>query len=103
VTGRLLMAGGPLGPGGQQPGHRPIPGTVAFAQAGHRTVAAQVAASGEFSLWLPPGRYWLAGRSPVIETVTGSGRAVEQTCSQPLSVTVKAEQNALVTVVCAVP
>jgi hypothetical protein len=103
VTGLLLMAGGPLGPGGQQPAGRPIPGTVIFGQAGHRAVLVQVTASGKFSLWLPPGRYRLVGRSPVIEAVTGPGKESQQTCSQPAPVTVKAGPDAVITVVCVVP
>ena len=57
VTGGLLIEGGPIGPGGQQPGERPIPGTVTFAAAGHRPVSVRVGGSGKFSAWLPPGRY----------------------------------------------
>ena len=82
VTGRLLIEGGPIGPGGQQPGERPVPGTVTFTAAGHRPVSVGVGTSGKFSAWLPPGRYRVAGRSPDIETVTTSGKTVEQTCSQ---------------------
>jgi hypothetical protein len=103
VTGRLLIEGGPLGPGGKQPGERPIPGTVTFTAAGHRPVQVGVGASGKFSAWLPPGRYQVAGRSPNVETVTGSGKYLEQTCSQPLSVTVSARPAAAISVVCIVP
>jgi len=103
VTGRLLIEGGPIGRGGQQPGERPIPGTVTFAAAGHRPVSVRVGTSGKFSAWLPPGRYRVAGRSPDIETVTSSGKTVEQTCSQPLSVTVSAQRTATIAVVCIVP
>src|SRR5579863_9389099 len=88
VTGRFVMDGGPMGPGGQQPGERPIPGTVTFTAAGHRPVSVTVTASGRFSLRLSPGEYQVAGRSPSVETITGSGQAGEQTCSQPGSVTV---------------
>jgi len=103
VTGKLLIEGGPIGPGGQQPGERPIPGTVTFTAAGHRPVAVRVGASGKFSAWLLPGRYQVAGRSPDIETVTSSGRDVEQTCSQPLSVTVRARHAEAIAVLCIVP
>ena len=103
VTGRFLMEGGPMGPGGQQPSERPLPGTVTFTTAGRRPVAVRVGTSGKFSAWLAPGRYRVAGRSPDIETVTGSGKDVEQTCSQPLSVTVSARHTAVIAVVCAVP
>ena len=103
VTGRLLIEGGPIGPGGQQPGERPIPGTVTFTAAGHRPVSVGVGTSGKFSAWLAPGRYRVAGRSPDIETVTSSGKTVEQTCSQPFSVTVSARHAATIAVVCIVP
>jgi hypothetical protein len=103
VTGKLLMAGGPIGPGGQQPGERPLPGTVTFTTAGRRAVTVGAGVSGKFSAWLPPGRYQVAGRSPDIETATGSGRALEQTCSQPWSVTVSAGHTATIAVVCSVP
>jgi hypothetical protein len=103
VTGRLLIEGGPISLGGQQPGERPIPGTVTFTAAGHRPVQVGVGASGRFSAWLLPGRYQVAGRSPDIETVTGSGKDLEQTCSQPLSVTVKARHSTAIAVVCIVP
>jgi hypothetical protein len=103
VTGKLLIEGGPIGPGGQQPGERPIPGTVTFTATGHRPVQVGVGASGRFSAWLPPGGYHVAGRSPDIETVTGSGKNLEQTCSQPLSVTVSGRHAAAISVVCIVP
>jgi hypothetical protein len=103
VTGRLLIEGGPISPGGQQPGERPIPGTVTFTAAGHRPVAAEVGAAGTFSVWLPPGRYQVSGRSPDITTVTDSGKDEEQTCSQPVSVTVSARHAATLAVVCIVP
>ncbi len=103
VTGKLLIEGGPIGLGGHQPGERPIPGTVTFTAAGHRPVQVGVGTSGKFSAWLPPGRYHVAGRSPDIETVTDSGKYLEQTCSQPLSVTVSARHGAAISVVCIVP
>jgi hypothetical protein len=103
VTGRLLIEGGPIGPGGQQPGERPIPGTVTFSAAGHRPVAVRVGASGTFSAWLPPGRYQVSGRSPDIITVTGSGKHEVRTCSQPVSVTVSARHAATLAVICIVP
>ena len=103
VTGKFLMEGGPMGPGARQPGERPLPGTVTFTAAGHRPVDVRVGASGKFSAWLAPGRYRVAGRSPDIETVTSSGQDLEQTCSQPLSVTVSARHTTAITVVCSVP
>jgi hypothetical protein len=101
VTGRLLIEGGPISPGGQQPGERPIPGTVTFTAAGHRPVAAGVGASGTFSVWLLPGRYQVSGRSP--DLITDSGKHEVQTCSQPVSVTVSARHAATLAVVCIVP
>jgi hypothetical protein len=103
VIGRLLIAGGPMGPGGQQPGERPIPGTVTFTAAGHRPVAVGVGVSGKFSVWLAPGRYQVAGRSPRILTVTSTGKDEERTCSAPLSVTVRARHTTTIAVVCPVP
>ena len=103
VTGELVRAGGPMGPGGQQPGEQPLPGTVTFTAAGHRPVDVRVGTSGKFSVWLDPGRYRVAGRSPDIETVTSTGKNLEQTCSQPLSVTVRARHTMAIAVVCAVP
>jgi hypothetical protein len=103
VTGKLVRAGGPMGPGGQQPGEQPLPGTVTFTAAGHRPVDVRVGASGKFSVWLDPGRYRVAGRSPDIVTVTSTGKDLEQTCSQPLSVTVRARHTMAIAVVCAVP
>jgi len=103
VTGKLVRAGGPMGPGGKQPGEQPLPGTVTFAAAGHRPVSVRVGTSGKFSVWLAPGRYRVAGRSPDIETVTSTGQVLEQTCSQPLSVTVRARHATAIAVVCPVP
>ena len=76
LTGRLVMEGGPIRPGGQQPGERPIPGTVTVTTAGHRQVTIRVGSSGTFSVWLPPGRYEVSGRSPDIVEVNG-GTAYE--------------------------
>ena len=96
------MEGGPLGPGGQQPGTRPLPGTVTFT-AGHRHVSVQAGSSGTFSAWLPPGRYQVSGRSPDIKTGDGSGTWRELPYSQPTAVTVTAGQLSVVSVTCSVP
>jgi hypothetical protein len=101
VTGRLVMEGGPIQPGGQQP-VRPIPGLVTFTEAGHRPTSIQVGNSGTFSVRLSPGRYRVSAKSPRIIEVDG-GHDRELPCSQPLSVTVKAGHPAAITVACAVP
>jgi hypothetical protein len=102
VTGKLLIEGGPIGPGGKQPGERPIPGTVTFTAAGHRSVAIKVGNSGKFSAWLPPGPYRVVWRSPAIITVTDSGHE-EQTSSPASSVTISARHAATITLVAIVP
>jgi hypothetical protein len=102
VAGRLVMEGGPLRPGGRQPGRRPIPGTVTFTSAGHRRVMVRVGPSGTFSVRLPPGRYHVSGRSPrIIEVSSGAER--ELPCSQPLAVTVTIQHTAAIAVTCIVP
>jgi len=101
LTGKLVMVGGPLGPGGKQPDERPMPGTVTFTAAGHQAVAVEVGSSGEFSVPLPPGRYQVAGRSPDIMEVDG-GHSRELPCSQPTSVVVSAETTARITLACVV-
>src|SRR5215467_8536584 len=45
VTGRFLIEGGPLRPGGGQPGERPLRGTVTFTAIGERTVSIPVGRS----------------------------------------------------------
>src|SRR6516225_6501719 len=57
VTGRLVLEGGPVRPGGRQPGPRAIPGVVTFTIAGHRPVRVRAGRSGIFTVRLPPGRY----------------------------------------------
>jgi hypothetical protein len=101
LTGRFLMEGGPMGPGGQQPGERPIPGTVTFTAAGRRPVTVKVGPSGSFSKQLPPGSYQVSGRSPDIEA--GSGKPQALPCSQPASVTLTAGHTTSVDVICYVP
>jgi hypothetical protein len=104
LAGRLVMEGGPMGPGGQQPAERPIPGTVTFTAADHRQVAIQVGTSGTFSIRLPPGTYQVSGRSPSIETSSGSdGSEQELPCSAPSSAQITAGHAATITVACAVP
>ena len=102
LAGRLVMEGGPLGPGGKQPGQRPMSGTVTLTAAGHKPVTVTVGSSGTFSVPLPPGRYQASGRSPDVMEVDG-GRSRELPCSQPTSAVVTAGQTASITLACVVP
>ena len=91
-----------MGPGGKQPGERPMSGTVTFTRAGHQAVTVTVGSSGEFSVPLSPGRYQVSGRSPDIMEVDG-GHSRELPCSQPSSVVVSAGNTATITLACVVP
>ena len=102
LAGRFLMEGGPMGPGGKQPGLRPITGTVTITAAGRPAVTVPVGRSGTFSAQLPPGRYHVSGRSPSITEDSG-GSDLELPCSLPTSVTVTAGHTATVAVTCIVP
>ena len=102
IRGKLVMEGGPMGPGGKQPGERPMSGTVTFTEAGHQPVTVKVGSSGTFSVPLPPGRYQVSGRSPDIMEIDG-GRSRELPCSQPTSAVVTAGQTATITLTCVVP
>jgi hypothetical protein len=77
VTGQLLSRGG------QPPGQRPMPGTVALTAAGHPRVTVRVPNSGMFSVQLPPGHYHVSGP-----------------CLQSLPVTVTAHHTTHVNVIC---
>jgi hypothetical protein len=103
LTGTFVMEGGALGPDGQQPGERPIPGTVIVTDGGRHVVRIQVGGSGRFSAWLRPGRYQVSGRSPNIIEATRSGHGLELPCSQPLTVTITAGHAAAITLTCIVP
>jgi hypothetical protein len=102
IRGKLVMEGGPMGPGGKQPGERPMSGTVTFTEAGHQPVTVKVGSSGTFSVPLPPGRYHVSGRSPDIMEIDG-GRSRELPCSQPTSAVVAAGQTSTITLACIVP
>jgi hypothetical protein len=102
LTGKLVMEGGPLGPGGKQPGERAMSGTVTVTSAGHHPVTVAVGSSGTFSVPLPPGRYQVSGRSPDVMEIDG-GRSRELPCSQPTSAVVTAGQTATITLTCVVP
>ena len=96
------MEGGPLGPGGKQPGERAMSGTVTVTAAGHQPVRVTVGSSGRFSVPLPPGRYQVSGRSPDVMEIDG-GQRRELPCSQPTSAVVTAAQTATITLTCVVP
>jgi hypothetical protein len=102
VTGKLLIEGGPIGPGGQQPGERPIPGTVQFTRSGRRPVTARADSSGSFSATLPAGTYDVSGRSALITDASNGGRR-QTPCSQPLSVSVTSQHTTTITLTCIVP
>ena len=102
LTGRLVMEGGPLGPGGKQPGERAMSGTVTVTAAGHQPVTVTVGSSGTFSVPLPPGRYQVSGRSPDVMEIDGGHRR-ELPCSQPTPAVVTAGQTATITLTCVVP
>ena len=103
VTGRFLMEGGPVRPGGDQPGERPLRGTVTFAAAGERTVSVPVGRAGTFSVALAAGTYHVSGRSPQIMEVSGGGTQHETACSQPLTVHVTGQHALKIAVTCIVP
>jgi hypothetical protein len=114
VAGGLVLEGGPIVPGGQQPGQRPMPGAVTFAAAGRPVVTVKVGRSGTFTVRLQPGRYRVFGRSPEVAEVSSgavldesgkllSGAQRDPPCSRPLSVTVAARHTTRIRVVCDVP
>jgi hypothetical protein len=83
ATGKLQMEGGPISPGGQQPGKRPVPGTVRFTSAHQHPVTVRVGDSGAFSVQLPAGTYAVCSRSP----------AAQGPCAQARRVTVRARHT----------
>jgi len=83
VTGKLQIEGGPISPGGQQPGKRPVPGTVRFTSTRQHRVTVRVGNSGAFSVQLPAGTYAVCSRSP----------AAQGPCSQARRVTVTARHT----------
>ena len=103
VTGRFLIEGGPMRPGGGQPGERPLRGTVTFTTVGGRRVSVHVGRSGAFSVALAPGTYHVAGRSPEIMEVSSGGAQHETVCSRPLMVHVTGQHALKVAVTCIVP
>jgi len=103
VTGRFLIEGGPMRPGGGQPGERPLRGTVTFTTAGERTVSVPVGRSGAFSVALAPATYHVSGRSPEIMEVSNGGAQHETVCSRPLTVRVAGWHTLKIAVACIVP
>jgi hypothetical protein len=79
VTGRLQIEGGPISPGGQQPGKRPVPGTVEFTSMREHPVTVRVGDSGRFSVHLPPGTYTVCPRSPAAQGRCPQARRVTVT------------------------
>jgi hypothetical protein len=103
LTGRFLIEGGPMRPGGGQPGERPLRGTLTFTAVGERTVSVPVGRSGTFSVALAPGAYHVSGRSPQIMEVSSGGAQHETVCSQPLTVHVTGQHTLKIAVTCIVP
>jgi hypothetical protein len=103
VTGRFLIEGGPMRPGGGQPGERPLRGTVTFTAASEQTVSVVVGRSGAFSLALAPGTYHVSGRSPELMEVSSGGAQHETVCSRPLTVHVTGQQTIKIAITCIVP
>jgi hypothetical protein len=102
VTGRLVLEGGPLGAGGQQPGTRPIPGTVQFTGGHHQRILVRVNGSGRFTVQLPAGRYWVSDRSPRVLQASPGG-AGRPTWSHPVLVTVTPHHTTKITLATIVP
>jgi hypothetical protein len=103
VAGRLVLEGGPLDlVTGQQPGIRPIPGTVRFADGHHQPVTVRTTSAGAFSVQLPPGRYQVSDRSPRILLVNADGTS-SQEWSTPVTVTITAHHTTTITLTIIVP
>src|ERR1700759_495642 len=99
LPGRLVMEGGPLGPGGKQPGERAMSGTVTVTAARHQPVTVTVGSSGTFSVPLPPGRYQVSGRSPDVMEIDG-GHSRELPSAPPTSAAATAGETATITLTC---
>jgi X-X-X-Leu-X-X-Gly heptad repeat protein len=103
ISGRFLIEGGPMRPGGGQPGERPLRGTVTFSAAGSPAVSVPVGRSGAFSVALAPGTYHVSGRSPEIMEMSGGGAQHETVCSRPLAVHITGQHALKIAVTCIVP
>lgn len=102
VIGRLMLEGGPLGAGGQQPGMRPIPGTVQFVSGHYRRITVRVNGSGRFFVQLPAGRYEVSDRSPRL-LQAGTDGVGRQTWSRPVAVTVTPHRTTKIILTTIVP
>ena len=102
VTGRLVLEGGPLGANGQQPGMRPIAGTVRFTGGEHQAVTVRTSSSGVFFVRLPAGRYQVSDRSPLVQVASADGTS-RQEWSTPVLVTVTAYHTTTITLTSIVP
>jgi hypothetical protein len=101
VTGTLWLEGGPMRPGGQQPGKRPTAGTIQFARGGRRLISSRAGHSGAFSIRLQAGTYHVSGGSPRVTAGNGTGR--QTPCSRPVTVTVTPGHTVHISLVCIVP
>jgi len=97
-----VLEGGPLGPGGQQPGIRPIAGTVRFTGGDHQPVTVRTSSAGVFSVRLPPGRYLVSDSSPSVQLVSADGTS-RQEWSTPVWVTITAHHTTTITLTSIVP
>ncbi len=105
VSGRLVMEGGPLVPGGQQPLTRPMSGFVQFIGPGGQVVqVVKVGRSGSFTTTLVPGIYRVRGGSPAIVEVSSRGsKGTVRPCTVPKTLIVKDQGSVRVTLACVVP
>jgi hypothetical protein len=103
VTGRLLVEGGPVNiRSGRQPGKRPIPGTIRFTSARHRTVTARAGSSGTFTARLSAGTYDVSFRTPRILEQDSNGTS-HQTWSSRRTVTVTPRHTTRIILISIVP
>ena len=102
IAGRLVLEGGPLGPGGRQPSPRPIPSTVRFADGHHQPVTVRTTSAGMFSVQLPAGRYQVSDRSPRMLTANANGTS-SQEWSTPVPATVTAHHTTTIILTIVVP
>ncbi|HXP20394.1 MAG TPA: hypothetical protein VN840_12190 [Streptosporangiaceae bacterium] len=102
VTGRFQIQGGPIGPGGKQPGKRPISGTIQFTAGHGPAVTVRTGASGTFSARLAPGTYAVCARSPGL-AADNSTNGLKGPCSASQSVRVTAGHTTRIALTVDVP